>query len=68
MKVQLFLLLQIHDELIYEIKEGKVNETVPKIRKIMENIISPEQISGIDLKTEVQMGDSWGEMSEFIEL
>ncbi|MFH0804503.1 MAG: DNA polymerase [Candidatus Zambryskibacteria bacterium] len=57
------LILQIHDELIYEITEDLVTEITPKIRKIMQDIISPDKISGIPIIVNSVFGKNWGEMS-----
>jgi DNA polymerase-1 len=57
-----FLILQIHDELIYEIKENLVEEFFPKIKEIMQNIISPEKISDVPIVVNVSVGQNWEEM------
>jgi len=54
------LLLQVHDELIYEISENKVKEIAPQIRKIMENVIKPGDIYGVPLLSSSSAGPSWG--------
>jgi len=59
-----FLLLQVHDELIYEVKESVVKEVAEHIKNIMENIIPPKDISGIKLKVDLQAGYNWGEMEK----
>ncbi|MCX6716654.1 MAG: DNA polymerase [Candidatus Taylorbacteria bacterium] len=55
------LILQVHDELILEIKDGVVEKVAPKIKEIMENIITPKEIFDIKLLVEYGAGDSWGE-------
>ncbi len=56
-------LLQIHDELMYEIKEDLADTVAPKIQKIMENVISPKEIFDIKLTISFAKGKNWGEMS-----
>ena len=54
-------LLQIHDEMIYEIRDDMISETVLKIREIMES-------SGallVPLTVEVAVGKRWGELKPF---
>lgn len=58
------LLLQVHDELVYEIKEDKTKEVSKKIQKIMESVIEPKNIYGIELKVDVSIGDNWGELKK----
>ena len=58
------LLLQVHDELVYEIKENLVDSVAPEIKKIMENIIPPKETSGVICVANSSAGDNWGEMKE----
>ena len=57
-KIDGMMLLQIHDELIFEIKEEIVDEVAVKLKDIMENIMTLE----IPLVCSVSVGDSWGEL------
>jgi DNA polymerase-1 len=58
------LLLQVHDELVYEIKENLVASIAPEIKKIMESVISPKETSGVICVANSSVGDNWGEMKE----
>lgn len=58
------LLLQVHDELVYEIKEKLVGSIAPEIRKIMENTIDPSKTSGVVCVADASVGDNWGEMEK----
>lgn len=58
------IVLQIHDEVIFEVVSEKVEETARQIRKIMENILIPEKIAGVPIKTSAYRGKNWGEMKE----
>ncbi len=60
------LLLQVHDELVYEIKEGIVDSVAPEIKKIMQNVIDPKKTSGVVCVTNVSVGDNWGELKEIL--
>ncbi len=53
-----FMLLQIHDELIFEIKEEKVEEISKRFVHTMENVLELE----VPLECSVSVGDSWGEL------
>jgi DNA polymerase-1 len=57
-----FLVLQVHDELVYEIKEDLVSKIVTEIKNIMENIIPIEQTKGVKLIVAQEIGDNWGEL------
>ncbi len=57
-KLDAFMLLQIHDELIFEVKEEKVEEIAKRFVHTMENILELE----VPLECSVSVGDSWGEL------
>jgi DNA polymerase-1 len=57
-----FILLQVHDELLFEIRESKVEEVVPKIKAIMENVIDPAKTKGVKCVVEYAVGKNWSEI------
>ncbi len=52
------MLLQIHDELIFEVKEEIIEDVAEKFKYIMENIMKLD----VPLECSVNIGDSWGEL------
>jgi len=52
------MLLQIHDELIFEIKNEKVERYSLELQEIMENIFQLD----IPLKVSICTGKNWGEL------
>lgn len=56
------LILQVHDELVYEVKEEKVEEVASSIKRIMESMMSEEETKGVPVIAEAKVGDNWGEM------
>ena len=58
------LLLQVHDELVYEIKNDLIAEVAPKIEKIMESVVDIKETKGVVCKAEYKAGDNWGAMSK----
>jgi DNA polymerase-1 len=58
------LLLQVHDELVYEVKENIVKAVAPEIKKIMQNVIDPKKTHGVTLATNASVGDNWMETEE----
>ncbi len=52
------MLLQVHDELVFNIVSWEENTLIPKIQSIMENIL-PE--APIDLKVDIGQGKNWKE-------
>jgi DNA polymerase I len=59
------LALQIHDELMFEIKDEDVERVVPKIKDIMESILSPEETLGVPIIVDTSVGKRWSEMRGF---
>ena len=53
-----FMLLQIHDELIFEVKEEKVEALSKRFVHTMENVLELD----VPLECSVSVGDSWGEL------
>jgi DNA polymerase-1 len=58
------MLLQVHDELVFEIKEGLVEKVVPKIKESMERVEIPEDKDKIVCVAEAEAGENWLEMEE----
>ncbi|MCR4274652.1 MAG: DNA polymerase [Candidatus Campbellbacteria bacterium] len=56
------LVLQIHDELIFEVREEKVAEIVPIIKNIMEKALPADKAGGVPILTEASSGKRWSEM------
>ena len=56
------LILQIHDEVIYEVDKKVVDKHAPEIKKIMESILSQEKTKGIKLVADYEVGDNWKEV------
>lgn len=60
------LILQVHDELVLEVKEDLVNNIAEKVKYIMENVHLSHNQKTKDkfkapIKVEVKSGDNWGE-------
>ena len=53
------MLLQVHDELVFEVKEELVDKIAPKIKDIMENIIKLK----VPIDVHIGVGDNWGELN-----
>ena len=58
------LLLQVHDELVFEIEEDRVAGLAPKIQEIMENVVPEKDRKGIPFLAEGKVGKNWGEMEK----
>ena len=55
------LLMQVHDELVYEVDE-KESETIARtLRDIMEGVVDIKRLSGVPIVAEIAIGENWGE-------
>jgi DNA polymerase-1 len=56
------MLLQVHDELVFEVAEDKVEKWAKKLVPLMEDAI---KIS-VPVRAEAKVGDNWGEMDPLV--
>ena len=56
------LLLQVHDELVYEIREERGEELSAKIREIMESVLPSEETRSVPVLVTMKSGSDWGSM------
>jgi DNA polymerase-1 len=56
------LVLQIHDELMFEVREDLVDEVVPKIKAVMEGVVPKEKCGGVPILVDASVGKRWSEM------
>ena len=54
------MLLQVHDELVFELPEGDVTAAAPVIQRVMAEAAQPALALDVPLGVEVGFGPSWG--------
>lgn len=57
------LVMQVHDELVYELSEAGSEKVARKIKQVMETVLSPKELEGVPIVVEVKMGENWGELA-----
>ncbi len=57
-----YLLLQVHDELVYEIRTERASSLGAEIKEIMESVLSSEEARGVPIIATVKTGPNWGAM------
>ncbi|MDP1707094.1 MAG: DNA polymerase [bacterium] len=57
-----YLLLQVHDELVYEIRDEQVSELGKKIKEIMESVLTTDDTRGVPIIATMKSGPDWGSM------
>ena len=60
-KLSARMLLQVHDELIFETVEAEVAATIPVVRKVMENAAMPAVAMSVPLHVDARAADNWDE-------
>jgi DNA polymerase-1 len=55
------MLLQVHDELIFEVAEGEVDKTIPVVTAVMENACLPALDMSVPLKVDARAARNWDE-------
>jgi DNA polymerase-1 len=55
------MLLQVHDELIFETAEAEVEATIPVVRAVMENAAMPAVAMSVPLHVDARSANNWDE-------
>ncbi|UWF59073.1 DNA polymerase I [Brucella sp. 2716] len=55
------MLLQVHDELIFEVPENEVEKTIPVVRHVMENAAMPAVSLAVPLRVDARAAHNWDE-------
>jgi DNA polymerase-1 len=58
------MILQVHDELVFEVKKEKAEELGKKFKAIMESVIPEAETKGVPIVAEAHTGVHWGEMEK----
>lgn len=58
------LLLQVHDELVYEVEKSSAEEIARTLRGVMESVVPSEKLGGVPIVAEISLGDNWGNVQK----
>ena len=58
------MLLQVHDELVFEIKTELVGSEIPKLVAEMESVMVGEETYGVPIKVDVAVGPNWADLKD----
>ncbi|MES2749124.1 MAG: DNA polymerase [Patescibacteria group bacterium] len=56
------ILLQVHDELLFEIKSELAKKEIPKLIALMEGVLAGYETRGVPIKADVAVGPNWAEL------
>ena len=62
---EVHMLLQVHDELVFEIQKDVRDTHIKKIVSIMEQVLHDTESLSVPIKVEVSVGKNWGELEPF---
>jgi DNA polymerase-1 len=58
-KLNAQMLLQVHDELVFEVPDAEVEKTLPVVKKVMEDAPHPAVSLSVPLQVEAHAADNW---------
>ena len=58
------LVLQVHDELVYEVSEKDAEKIARELCKIMESVVPESALNGVPIVAEISTGKNWGNMAK----
>lgn len=61
LKERVRMLLQVHDELIFEVEDADVDKAIPVITSVMENATMPALSMRVPLKVDARAANNWDE-------
>jgi DNA polymerase-1 len=60
---KVFLLLQVHDELVFEIADSEIKKVAPELKRVIERVLEKEE-KAVPIETSGEIGENWGEMED----
>jgi DNA polymerase-1 len=60
-KLNAKMLLQVHDELIFEVPEGEIEKTLPVVKQVMEDAPMPAVSMAVPLHVDARAAHNWDE-------
>src|SRR3989344_5281777 len=62
LRAKVRLVLQIHDELVYEIADKEAEQVAREICVVMESVVPKGKLSGVPIVAEIAIGENWGNL------
>lgn len=59
------MLLQVHDELVFEVKETALEKEIPNLVKIMQSVFKDKDTKEVPIEVDVEVGDNWLDIEEW---
>ncbi|KKT78679.1 MAG: polymerase protein [Parcubacteria group bacterium GW2011_GWF2_44_8] len=58
------MLLQVHDELVFEIKNELLDKEIPVLVGLMEGVMKGKESFGVPIKVDVAVGPNWADLED----
>lgn len=58
------ILLQVHDELLFEVKNESLKKEIPKLVALMEGVLEGHETLGVPIRVDVAVGPNWAELED----
>ncbi|MDE2079191.1 MAG: hypothetical protein KGI73_02275 [Patescibacteria group bacterium] len=58
------IVLQIHDELLFEVENSSVDAVSAEVRRLMEGVLPEKETEGVPILVSGSKGQNWGEMEK----
>lgn len=62
---EVHMLLQVHDELLFEVKSDQVETLAATLTSIMENVLPEKERHAVPITVSVEHGPNWGVLEEY---
>lgn len=59
------MMLQVHDEIVFEVQSDMVEDVVPTLVAIMESVLQEKDTHGVPLTVDVAAGANWTDLNAF---
>lgn len=59
------MMLQVHDEIVFEIKETQLDAIIPELVTRMESVLADQETHGVPVTVDVATGSNWAELSDW---
>ncbi|MBP6868667.1 MAG: hypothetical protein KBC16_00975 [Candidatus Pacebacteria bacterium] len=63
---EVHLILQVHDELVFEVNDRILAVVAHEIQRCMETVLTEEESNGVPIRAEAKIGKDWGSMESYV--
>ena len=57
------IIIQVHDEIVFEVPDKEAATVIPEIQKIMSSVVS----LSVPMTVDVEVGDNWGDQTKWVQ-